>query len=156
MLDSSSIDNLSIENYKIQISKSVFHAYPSYLCRVSFLTTLDIYKDYFKGHLRWCNMMQSDYSLKLWLETICPSSYFFWRSCYVLYAKGFVTKEFLDLYHVDELKNFATNIFLSWCVSHVLGSVYQLDSHVLGAMHWKGEIVTTLQVQLGIGVRFQL
>ena len=51
------IETVSIENYKIQISRSVFHAYPSYLCRVSFLTTLDIYKD--------SKVMQSDYSLKL-------------------------------------------------------------------------------------------
>ena len=29
-------------------------------------------------------------------------------------------------------------------------------SHVLGAVHWKGEIVTTEQVQLGVGVRVQL
>ena len=64
----------SIENYKIQISKSIFHAYPSYLCRVSFLTTLDIYKNYFKSCQKWCNLMQSDYSLKLWPETICPKS----------------------------------------------------------------------------------
>ena len=42
-----------------------------------FLTTLDIYKDYFKGRLRWCNLMQSDYSLKLWPEIICPSLSFF-------------------------------------------------------------------------------
>ena len=48
VLDSYSIEIVSIDNYKIQISRSVFHAYPSYLCRVSFLTTLDIYKDYFK------------------------------------------------------------------------------------------------------------
>ena len=46
-----SIEAVSIENYEIQISRSVFHAYPSYLCRLSFLTTLDIYKDYFKGHI---------------------------------------------------------------------------------------------------------
>ena len=46
-----SIKVVSIDNYKIQISRSVFHVYPSYLCRVSFLTTLNIYKDYFKGHL---------------------------------------------------------------------------------------------------------
>ena len=39
-----------IENYEIQISRSVFHAYPSYVFRFFFfLTTLDIYKDYFKG-----------------------------------------------------------------------------------------------------------
>ena len=71
----------SIENYKIQISKSIFHAYPNYLCRVSFLTTLDIYKNYFKSCQKWCNLMQSDYSLKLWPETICLSSSFSWRSC---------------------------------------------------------------------------
>ena len=41
---------VSIEDYEIQISRSVFHTYPSYLCRISFLTILDIYKDYFKGH----------------------------------------------------------------------------------------------------------
>ena len=52
MLDSCSTEIVSIKNYEIQISKSVFHAYPSHFCRVSFLITLDIYKDYFKGHQR--------------------------------------------------------------------------------------------------------
>ena len=48
-LNSSSIDTVSIENYEIQIFRSVFHVYLSYLCMISFLTTLDIYKDYFKS-----------------------------------------------------------------------------------------------------------
>ena len=74
---------VSIENYEIQISRSNFMHSHVYLCRVSFLTTLDIYKDYFEGHQRWCNLMQSDYSLKLWLETICPSSSFSQISCCV-------------------------------------------------------------------------
>ena len=39
--------------------------------------------------------------------------------------------------------------------SRVLGSTL-LVTHVLRAMHWKWEIVTTEQVQLGIGVRVQL
>ena len=69
---------VSIENYEIQIFRSVFHAYPSYLCRVSFLTTLDIYKDYFKGRQTWC---KGFYWYILWLETIFPSSSFSWRSC---------------------------------------------------------------------------
>ena len=47
-----SIEAVSIKNYKIQISRFVFHAYPSYLCRVSFFTTLDIYKDYFRCRKR--------------------------------------------------------------------------------------------------------
>ena len=33
-----------------------------YLCRVSFLLTLDIYKDYFKGRHKGCNLMKSDYT----------------------------------------------------------------------------------------------
>ena len=106
-----SIEAESIENYEIQISRFVFHAYPSYLHMVSFLTILDIYNNYFKGRLRWCNLMQNDYSLKLWPETICHSSSFSCRSCCV-FVPRVVTKEFLDLYCLDELKNFAANIFL--------------------------------------------
>ena len=67
---------ISIENYEIQISRYVFHAYPSYLCKFSFLTILDIYQDSF---LTILDIMQSDYSLKLWPETICPNSSFFGR-----------------------------------------------------------------------------
>ena len=49
MLNNYSTDTLSIENYKILIFSSVFHAYPCYVFKFSFFTTLDIYKDYFKG-----------------------------------------------------------------------------------------------------------
>ena len=52
MLDSNSTEAVSIENYEIQISKSDFMHIKVYLCRISFLTTLDIYKDYFKGHVK--------------------------------------------------------------------------------------------------------
>ena len=51
-LDSNSTEAVSIENYKIQISRFDFTHIHVYLCRVSFLTTLDIYKDYFKSHQR--------------------------------------------------------------------------------------------------------
>ena len=60
MLDSNLTDAVSIENYKIQISKSVFTHIQVYLCRVSFLTTLDIYKDYFKGRHMIMQLIQSD------------------------------------------------------------------------------------------------
>ena len=46
VLDNCSINTVSIENYEIQISRSVFTHIKVYLCRVSFLTILDIYKDY--------------------------------------------------------------------------------------------------------------
>ena len=51
-LDDSSTKAIFIENYEIQIFKSDFTYIHVYLCRVSFLTTLDIYKDYFKSRKR--------------------------------------------------------------------------------------------------------
>ena len=57
MLNSNSTEAVSIENYEIQISRSDFMHIQVYLCRVSFLTTLDIYKDYFKNRLK---VLQSD------------------------------------------------------------------------------------------------
>ena len=51
-LNDNSTEAVFIENYKIQIFRSNFTHIHVYLCRVSFLTTLDIYKDYFKGRKR--------------------------------------------------------------------------------------------------------
>ena len=48
-LDNSLTEVVSIENYEIKISRFDFTHIHVYLCRVSFLTTLDIYNDYFKG-----------------------------------------------------------------------------------------------------------
>ena len=70
--------------------------------------------------------------------------------------QGFVTKKFRDLHRVDELKNFAANILLKLVVSHVLGSVHRFGQSRIGSRGLKGEIVTTEQVQLCIGVRVQL
>ena len=39
---------VSIENYEIRFSRSDYMHILEYLCTVSFFTTLDIYKDYFK------------------------------------------------------------------------------------------------------------
>ena len=46
------------------------------------------------------------------IEDNLPQFIFFLKKLLRLYTKGFVTKEFLDLHRVDELNNFATNIFL--------------------------------------------
>ena len=48
-LNDSSIEAVFIENYEIQIFRSDFTHIHVYLCSISFLTTLDIYKDYFKS-----------------------------------------------------------------------------------------------------------
>ena len=44
----------------------------------------------------------------------CPNSSSSLQKLLCLYTKGFVTKEFLDLHRLDELKNFAANISSSW------------------------------------------
>ena len=53
----------------------------------------------------------------------------------------------------EELCSQQPSLIGDW--SHVLGSA-QLVRHILGSRASKGEIVTTEQVQLGIGVRVQL
>ena len=100
---------VSIENYKIQISRSVFHAYPSYVFRFSFLTTLYIYKDYFKGHLRWCKGFIHAYCDRRQFALIHLSLK---EAATIVCHIDFVTKELLDLHRVDELKNFVANILL--------------------------------------------
>ena len=49
MLNSNSVEAIFVENYEIHIFISDFMHIHVYLCKVSFLITLDIYKDYFKG-----------------------------------------------------------------------------------------------------------
>ena len=49
-LDRSSTQAIFVENYEIRFSRHDYMHILEYLCRVSFLTTLNIYKDYFKSH----------------------------------------------------------------------------------------------------------
>ena len=56
-LDRSSTQIVSVKNYEIRFLRSDYTHIPMYLCRVYFLTTLDIYKDYFKGRHK---MMQKN------------------------------------------------------------------------------------------------
>ena len=69
MLDSFSTDKLSIEVYEKQIFSSDFHSICVYMFGFSFLTTLNIYKDYFKGRQRLRECEAKLCSCKLWLET---------------------------------------------------------------------------------------
>ena len=98
-----------------------------YLCRVSFLTTLDLYKVYFRG-----------LQIREYKENICkrwPMPYSLWKKLLRLYALGFYNQVLL-IFIVDEVKNFAANNHLQvgrlvtyWdsCkrVSLVLGFVYK-------------------------------
>ena len=66
-----------------------------YFCRVSFLTTLDIYKDYFKGRHK---VMQEQYMHCVTGSINSSSSSFSLKKLLRLNAKGFVTKELPDLH----------------------------------------------------------
>ena len=100
--DNSSIEVVFIENYEIQISRSDFTYINVYLCWVSFLITLNIYKDYFKGNYKGCKVMQlNTKSLCMQIVTgdrICPSSSYYLQKLLCLCTKGFVIKGLLDLH----------------------------------------------------------
>ena len=66
-----------------------------------------------------------------------------------------MTKHLLDLHCVDELKNFAADNLLSWCLKSCTGICVTV-SHVLGSRASERGTVTTEQVQLGIGIRVHL
>ena len=66
-----------------------------------------------------------------------------------------MTKHFLDLHRMDELKNFVANNLFSWCLKLRTG-IRATVSHVLGSRALEMGTVTTEQVQLSIGVRVQL
>ena len=89
-LDRFSTQTISVENYEIRLFRSDYTHIPMYLCRVSFLTTLDIYKDYFKR----CHTILWVTKCKNW-----PSSLFSLKKLLRLYAKGFMTKELPDLHY---------------------------------------------------------
>ena len=127
--------------------------------RLSFLTTLDIYKNYFKDRQRWHKLHKcwAKFCLsKLWLETkfvlihhSCEEATMFVHRR-VLWPRSFAI---FIVWWIEELCSQRPSLFGGW--SRVLRSV-QLVSHILGAVHWIEAIVTTEQVQLGIGVRVQL
>ena len=138
MLDSFLIDNLSIEIYENQFIRSDFTHIRVYMFRLSSLTTLKIYKDYFKGLHSGCKWMKLDAKVlfkQIVTEDIFALVHISLEEAIVLYAVGFVTKELHDLHRINELKNFTANILLKLVVSHILGSVYRLVSHILGVVH---------------------
>ena len=51
-----------------------------------------------------------------------------------------MTKNFLDLHRADELKNFAANNLLSWCLKLRTRILYNWLFTYVGAVHQKGEL----------------
>ena len=100
---------VSVENHKIKLFRPDCMQILVYFCRVSFLTILDIYKDYFKGHHACRKWQSSLFSLKKLLH---------------LYAKGFVIKELSDIHCWWTEELWSQQPFQVARVSHVLGFVY--------------------------------
>ena len=61
MLDNCSTDKVSIEVYEIQFFRADFTPIREYMFGLSFLTTLNIYKDYFNGRKRWHKLHKSKF-----------------------------------------------------------------------------------------------
>ena len=112
MLDSFLIDKLSVEIFEKQIFSSNFHPISEYMFRLSFLTTLNIYKNCFKGHQRLCKCGAKLRSCELWLETDLPLFIFLLKKLLCLYTVGFCNQRVSWSSSCVELKNFAVNIFL--------------------------------------------
>ena len=107
----------SIEVMGIQIFRSNFLPMFLYLYRVSFLTTLDPYKAYFRGRHTW------EYKENICKRWLIP--YFLWKKLLRLCALGFCNQVLLDLHcwWSEELSSQQSSS--SWWVSHVLGSMQQ-------------------------------
>ena len=80
MLDSYLTNRVSVEIYEVQFFKTDFHSIRKYMFGLSFLTTLNIYKDYFKGHKRLRIIVQEHNSTSVKKSVtrnlVCPSSSF--------------------------------------------------------------------------------
>ena len=105
-LNRSSTQDVFVENYEIKNSKSDYTHILEHLCRISFLTTLEIYKDYFKS----CHkVMQKNNPCILWLEAeIALVHHILCRSYYVFTPRVLWPRSFL-IFTIDELKKFVAN-----------------------------------------------
>ena len=98
-----------VKNYEIRFSRSDYTHILEYLCKVSFLTTLDIYKDYFKDHHKVVAIVVT---CIVWSETeIALVNLYLCKSYCVFTPRVLWPMRFL-IFIVNELKNFAANIFL--------------------------------------------
>ena len=89
-LDSCLIDTVSIEIYEIRIFRSDFRPMMTCMCKISFFTTLDIYKAYFKSH-----------HIREYKENTCkkwPSALFSLKKILHFCALEFCNKVLLDLH----------------------------------------------------------
>ena len=151
---------LICRDLRISELKYDFLGIREYVFRSSFLLTLDILKECFKGRQTvhnlqklWANSVQANYDRR---RSSCPSSSLSLEEIAVyLHRRVLWPSIFLIFIVWMNWRTLQPTIFLVGDWSHVLGFA-QLVSHVLGSRALERGTVTTWQVQLGIGVRVQL
>ena len=107
--------------------------------RLSFLITSNIYKNYFKGHHSWCNWMQKFFISILWQEIYALVHFSLQEATVFVHRKVLWPSNYMIFIVYMNWRTLQPTSFSSWWSSCILGST-QLVSHVLGAVHWKGEI----------------
>ena len=122
MLDSFSTDKLFVEIYEKQIFSSDFHPIREYVFRLSFLTTLNIYKDYFKSRQRLRECEAKFCSYKLWLETEFALVHLSLEEA-AMFVRRWVlwSRSFLIFIVWMNCKNYAANIFLKLVIKSRTG-----------------------------------
>ena len=141
------LDTLFVKLYEIQFFRSDFRPMLMCLCRVSFLTTLDIYKAYFKGH-----------HSREYKENICkrwPMPYSIWKKLLRLCALWFCNQVLLNLHCWWSEELCSQHLLLSWWLSRVLGSA-QLVTHILGFVHQRVAFIYWRVQRFWNGKRFLL
>ena len=134
-LDRSLTQAVSVENYEIRNFRYDYRHILEYLYRVSFLTTLDIYKNYFKSYHKWCKVLQKNNPCILWPETeITLYHHILYRSYCIFTPRVLWPRSFL-IFIVDELKNFATNNLFKLLELVTYWDPCTLVSHELGFVH---------------------
>ena len=148
-----SIEAIFVKNYEIRFSKSNYMHILEYLCRVSFLTTLHIYKDYFKSHRE---VLQKNNPCILWPKVkIALVHHILCRSYCIFTPRVLWPRRFL-IFTIDELKNFAANNLPQVGVLVTYWNPCIIDWSSIGIRALNEEIAVTIQVQLSIRVRVQL
>ena len=114
------LDTLFVKLYEIQFQPMLMC-----LCRVSFLTTLDLYKAYFRGrHIR-------EYKENICKRWLMP--YSLWKKLLHLYALGFCNQVLLDFHcwWSEELRSqhlLQVSVLVTYWESRKKGGVHILKS----------------------------
>ena len=121
----SSTQAVFVKNYEIRFFRFDYMYILKYLYRVSFLTTLDKYKDYFKSYHKWCKVLQKNNPCILWPETKIALVHHILCKSYCVFTPRVLWPKSFMIFIVGWIEELCSQQSSScWCVSHVLGFVH--------------------------------